>query len=456
MDEEYDVIVLGTGLTECVLSGVLSVEGKKVLHLDRNDYYGGSSASLQLAELFRQFRGGAEAPKELGASRDYNVDIVPKFIMANGVLVKILIKTDVTRYLEFKSVDGSYVFTQNKVNKVPATAQEALASPLMGLLEKRRFKNMLEWVAKFDPANKETHKDPTPGWLSSAAYLDFKKMPMSAFFKKFDLAPDTVDFIGHALALHRNDDYLQQPAEPTLMKIRLYFESLARFQKSPYIYPLYGLGELPQAFARLAAIYGGTYMLHTPVDGIEVDADGKFTGVKSGDTVIKAKQVLGAPEYFPDRVENVGKVVRVICVLDHPIANTNNGDSVQIIIPQKQVKRKSDIYISTVSGAHSVCPKGKYVAIVSTTVETSDPEKECAPGVRLLGPVLEKFVIVSDQFQPKDSGVDSNVFVSRSFDATSHFETTSSDIMDVYKRMTGKDLDLTPPPPKEEDQTSPQ
>lgn len=27
MDEEYDVIVLGTGLTECILSGLLSVEG---------------------------------------------------------------------------------------------------------------------------------------------------------------------------------------------------------------------------------------------------------------------------------------------------------------------------------------------------------------------------------------------------------------------------------------------
>ena len=85
MDEiapEYDVVVLGTGtynphypsawadscagLTECVLSGykifpiesscsgtnvfvgsVMSVKGKKVLHIDRNDHYGGFV--LQLA-----------------------------------------------------------------------------------------------------------------------------------------------------------------------------------------------------------------------------------------------------------------------------------------------------------------------------------------------------------------------------------------------------------------------
>lgn len=28
-------IILGTGLTECVLSGLLSVDGAKVLHMDR-------------------------------------------------------------------------------------------------------------------------------------------------------------------------------------------------------------------------------------------------------------------------------------------------------------------------------------------------------------------------------------------------------------------------------------
>lgn len=41
MDEEYDAIVLGTGLKECILSGMLSVSGKKVLHIDRNNHYGG-------------------------------------------------------------------------------------------------------------------------------------------------------------------------------------------------------------------------------------------------------------------------------------------------------------------------------------------------------------------------------------------------------------------------------
>ena len=45
------MIVLGTGLTECVLSGLLSIEGKKVLHMDRNNFYGGECASLNLGQV---------------------------------------------------------------------------------------------------------------------------------------------------------------------------------------------------------------------------------------------------------------------------------------------------------------------------------------------------------------------------------------------------------------------
>ena len=109
MNEEYDVIVCGTGLKECVLSGLLAVKGKKVLHLDRNDYYGGETASLNLTNLWKKFRDGKEPPKEYGHNRDWNVDLIPKFIMADGKLVKMLLHTKVTKYLEWKCVDASYV-----------------------------------------------------------------------------------------------------------------------------------------------------------------------------------------------------------------------------------------------------------------------------------------------------------------------------------------------------------
>jgi len=45
-----------------------------------------------------------------------------------------------------------------------------------------------------------------------------------------------------------------------------------------------------------------------------------------------------------------------------------------------------------VSFAHNVAPKDYYIAIASTTVETSNPEAELKPGLDLLGPVLDKYV----------------------------------------------------------------
>ena len=97
-------LLRGPGLKECILSGLFSVSGKKVLHMDRNDYYGGASASLNLEQLFTQFKDGKKAPDSLGRARDYNVDIVPKFIMASGNLVKLLLHTDVTKYLDCASI----------------------------------------------------------------------------------------------------------------------------------------------------------------------------------------------------------------------------------------------------------------------------------------------------------------------------------------------------------------
>lgn len=65
------------------------------------------------------------------------------------------------------------------------------------------------------------------------------------------------------------------------------------------------------------------------------------------------------PTYVPDRVRKKGKVIRCICLLDHPIANTKDALSTQVIIPQKQVGRSSDIYVSVVSYTHQVAAKGE-------------------------------------------------------------------------------------------------
>ena len=155
MNTEYDVIVLGTGLKECLLAALLakypkktegepSKEGAKILQLDRNEYYGSDSASLDLNNLWKHFRPGTEPARQYGENRDWNVDLIPKYVIAAGSLVKLLLKTKVSEHLEWKTVDGTFVYQFDKeksvIHKVPATTLEAANSSLMGPLEKVRCK----------------------------------------------------------------------------------------------------------------------------------------------------------------------------------------------------------------------------------------------------------------------------------------------------------------------------
>ncbi|KAI0861878.1 rab GDP-dissociation inhibitor [Xylaria cubensis] len=446
---KYDVIVLGTGLTECILSGVLSVKGKKVLHIDRNDHYGGEAASVNIEALFKKYGNytkGEEPWKKYGRANDWNIDLVPKLLMSSGQLTNILVSTDVTRYLEFKQVAGSFVQQgagpKATVAKVPSDAGEALKSPLMGIFEKRRMKSFIEWVGTFDLKDPATHKG-----------LDMNKTTMKEVYDKFGLETGTRDFIGHAMALYLDDSYIDTvgQAPDAIDRIRLYGNSVARYGKSPYIYPLYGLGELPQGFARLSAIYGGTYMLNTSVNEVLYEGT-KAVGIKatmgSADSSeklnfeTKADMILGDPSYFPDKVKVVGHVLKAICILKHPLAGTNDSDSCQLIIPQSQVGRKNDIYIACVSSAHNVCPKGYYIAIVSTIAETtSNHHLELQPGLDRLGKIEEQFMGAPiPLYEPTDNGKADNIFISKSYDATSHFETTTDDVKDIYHRATGEEL----------------
>lgn len=111
-------------------------------------------------------------------------------------------------------------------------------STLQGLYQqnKKPFANA-RFVQNYDETNPKTHQG-----------MNLRRLSMTEVYKQFGLGEMTIDFIGHAIALHRDDSYMAQPAYDTVMKVKLYYNSLTRFEgtASPYIYPLYGLGELPQ------------------------------------------------------------------------------------------------------------------------------------------------------------------------------------------------------------------
>jgi Rab GDP dissociation inhibitor len=103
---------------------------------------------------------------------------------------------------------------------------------------------------------------------------------------------------------------------------------------------------------------------------------------------------------------------------------------------------RTDIYIAVVSSAHNVCPKGYYIAIVSTIAETNaNQHLELAAGFERLGRIEEKFMGPPiPLYEPLESGINDKIFISKSYDATSHFETTTDDVKDIYRRAEGHEL----------------
>lgn len=152
-----------------------------------------------------------------------------------------------------------------------------------------------------------------------------------------------------------------------------------------------------------------------------------------------------------NKTKVVGKVIRAICIMDHPIPNTQDVPSIQIILPQKQLGRKTDVYITMVSNAHAVCAKNLYIAIVSATVETAEPQKEIERALALLGPIKEMFVQVSDMHEPTNNFEGENLHITRSYDATSHFETSDEEVLAIYERIVGEKFDLNVQPTDDED-----
>lgn len=65
------------------------------------------------------------------------------------------------------------------------------------------------------------------------------------------------------------------------------------------------LGPLLQAFARLSAVYGGTYMLAKPDVEVVYGEDGAAVGVTSEGETAKAKFIVGDPTYFREKVRGV-------------------------------------------------------------------------------------------------------------------------------------------------------
>lgn len=366
-EEHYDYIILGTGLVETSLSYLLSKNQEvKVLHLDKNSTYGSEFSTFNYKQLEAYFIIDAKSSDQLftSLSLDFNVDLTPKLILRESKLKDFLLECKIDEITSFGSIAGSYLFT-DKIHHIPINEKDAFKSSLISLMEKYKMMKFF-WSVRSYYNGKEMH---------------FKKT-MQDQFLSFGLNQASIELIGHTMALNLNDDYLTRHPQVTYEKIKNYILSISKYEDvtSPYVYPIYGLSEICQSFARKSSVNGTIFMLNAKVEKIEnnflevIDPDGSKH-------LFKAGKIISDPRYFEDS-KIAKEIIRCIIILKCEQRKSRN-----IVFLKSHLNRKNDIFCLFLGNEENACPSDYEVGIISTIKETHDPYNEIIP-------VLKNFTVL--------------------------------------------------------------
>uniref|UniRef100_A0A671QLJ2 Rab proteins geranylgeranyltransferase component A 2-like n=1 Tax=Sinocyclocheilus anshuiensis TaxID=1608454 RepID=A0A671QLJ2_9TELE len=186
--------------------------------------------------------------------RRFNIDLVSKLMYSRGALVDLLIKSNVSRYAEFKNIGRILTYSNGKVEQVPCSRADVFASKQLTVVEKRMLMKFLTFCLDFEQ-HPEEYQGMTPC------------KPFREFLKNKKLTENLQDFVLHSIAMVTQ----QTLTEEGLKATQHFLRCLGRYGNTPFLFPLYGLGEIPQCFCRMCAVFGGIYCLRHSVQCLVVD-----------------------------------------------------------------------------------------------------------------------------------------------------------------------------------------
>lgn len=198
--DDYDVVVIGTGLTESIIASSCAKRGLSVLHLDRNDFYGDRHASLTVTELVGHIKasGDCKFPSpdfERGVqrlSRQYALSLFPAVLPSRGPLIDLLIREDVGKYVNFRLVDSVLIWQEDTrtFRRVPGSKDQVFKDSSLSLLEKRRLMKFLMETASDDETAMNDEEGPLIELLQ----------------KKYQLPKNLAETIAYAIAFSPNEN----------------------------------------------------------------------------------------------------------------------------------------------------------------------------------------------------------------------------------------------------------
>ena len=226
------------------------------------------------------------------------------------------------------------------------------------------------------------------------------KLFLNSFLSVFSLPQDAFDHrpLEELLAEQGLDEFLQrrlvhgvllQPsmygltAADALRLLRLFVESVGRYgpDAGPFLTPMYGCGELPQAFCRAAAVSGAVQVLRCDVAGLVFDEHSfSCTGVELGSgQSLRCGSLAGGPGALAEWVATFGPEVetglvhRCVVVLDAPVVP--GAQQALVVVPGTGPGARA-VWALQLGHSTAVSPPGRWLLHLWTAETGSSDAKE--------------------------------------------------------------------------------
>lgn len=326
--------------------------------------------------------------KALKGSRYFNIDVTSKMLMSAGDFVDCLIQSGVSKYLEFKAIEGVYYWSGSKsCLSVPCSKSDVFNSKLLSVMEKRLLMKFLQQAADYGKTalgtevrtlnehelaqgralHRPQNKDP-----NSVASIQPGDESFQDFMTLCKLPPRLQSIVTHALCLHLRGDagpaimvdiscsettrVAGLKASEGLKKLAAHMNSIGKFGDTAFLTTMYGLSELVQAFCRCCAVWGGIYMLRSSIRKLVLLPDSLALSDR-GETSVPDEEECSS---IPTEIE--------LSPVPSEVHREDKGD---------EISKVGNVYGSDADGPTLTTITSQGPCATSVVVTTLSPEESC-------------------------------------------------------------------------------
>lgn len=325
--------------------------------------------------------------KVMSEFRKFNIDITPKvrskilnlnrnkfqskflffqLLFARGDLVELLISSNICRYAEFRAVDKIVTMLNGNAMPVPCSRADVFTNKNVNVVEKRLLmKTLGNCLSAGDAIDTEVE------------FKEFDGKTFKQYLESKRLTPNLIHYILYAIAMC--DD--QTSCKIGVKRTKQFLQSLGRYGNTPFLFPMYGCGEIPQCFCRLCAVFGGVYCLKRTIENIHIDEEkNEFRSINCGGQTINAKALIlgnggriGSEatkcirftgndnvETATDEKNECGQLARAIYIVNKPLGDEalNSGGGGVNILRLPGISHADDgAFVIQLAHNSGTCPK---------------------------------------------------------------------------------------------------